>query len=106
MRDYDSMPNIDWQNERTTVAKIKAQINLQEPVIICFPDGFDFTLDAQACDCDAQADMLLRCQPQALFAALATSNDLPVLNELGTLAYERGQVVDVDAAKQRVVVYD
>jgi len=106
MRDYDSMPNIDWHNDRATVARIKAQINLQEPVIICFPEGFDLAIDAQACGCEVKADMLLRCQPQALFAALAKSNDLPVLNELGTLAYERGQIVDVDPVKRRVVVYD
>ncbi len=106
MRDYDNMPKIDWCDDKATVARIKAQINLQEPVIIRFPDDFKLTVDALACGCEKKSDMLLRCQSQALFSALAKSNDLPVLNELGKLAHDRGQVVDIDPAKQSLVVYD
>ena len=106
MRDYDNMPKIDWHDDKATLARIKAQINLQEPVIIRLPDEFNLTVDALACGCETKSGMLLRCQPQALFAALAESNALPVLNELGKLAHDRGQVVDVDPAKQSLVVYD
>ncbi len=106
MRDYDNMPKIDWQDDKPTQAKIKAQISLQEPIIIRLPDGFDLTVDAVACGCEAKADMLLRCRPQALFMVLAKNNDLPVLNELGDLAHDKGQVVDVDIVNQSLVVYD
>ncbi len=106
MRDYDNMPKIDWHDDKATLARIKAQINLQEPVIIRFPDNFNLTVDTMACGCETKADMLLRCQPQTLFATLAERNDLPVLNELGKLAHDRGQVVDIDPAKQSLVVYD
>ena len=106
MRDYDNMPKIDWQDDKPTLAKIKAQISLQEPLIILLPDGFDLTVDAAACGCEAKSDMLLRCRPQTLFTALAKNNDLSVMNELGDLAHDKGQVVDVDIAKQSLVVYD
>ena len=106
MRDYDNMPKIDWQDDRATLARIKAQINLQEPLIIRLPDDFNLMLDPVACACEKKSDMLLRCQPQSLFSALAKNNDLPVLNELGKLAHDRGQVVDVDLVKRSLVVYD
>ena len=106
MRDYDNMPKIDWHNDKATLVRIKAQINLQEPVIIRLPDDFNLTVDTLACGCETKPDLLLRCQPQTLFAALAENNDLPVLNELGKLAHDRGQVVDIDQAKQSLVVYD
>ena len=106
MRDYDNMPKIDWQDDKATLARIKAQINLQEPVIIRFPDDFNLTVNALTCGCETKSDMLLRCQPQTLFSALAESNDLPMLNELGKLAHYRGQVVDINHVKQSLVVYD
>jgi len=49
MRDYDNMPKIDWHDDKVTLARIKAQINLQEPVIIRLPDEFDLTVNALAC---------------------------------------------------------
>jgi len=106
MRDYGNMPKIDWQDDKSTLVKIKAQINLQEPVIIRLPDGFNLTFDAAACSCESKSEMLMNCQPQALFAALAENNNLPTLTELGDLAYRRGQVVDVDVINHCLVVYD
>jgi len=106
MRDYGNMPKIDWHNDKATLAKIKAQINLQEPLIIRLSDDFKLVVDATDCGCESKSNMLLRCQSQAVFAALAKSNDLPVLNELGKLAQDRGQVVDIDPAKHSLVVYD
>jgi len=46
------------------------------------PDDFNLTVNALTCGCETKSDMLLRCQPQALFAALAKINVLPVMNEL------------------------
>jgi len=106
MRDYDNMPKIDWQDDKATLAKIKAQINLQEPIIIRVPDDFNLTINANTCGCETKSNMLLRCQPQALFSALAENNNQPILNDLGKLAHDRGQVVDVDQLKRTLVVYD
>jgi len=106
MRDYDNMPKIDWQNDKATLARIKAQINLQEPVIIRLPEDFKLTFDAAACACKNKAEMQLYCRPQPLFSTLAESNDLPALIELGNLAHARGQVVDVDLNRRFLIIYD
>ena len=91
MRDYGNMPKIDWQDDKPTLVKIKAQINLQEPVIIRLPDGFNLTFDETACGCESKSAMLLNCQPQALFTILAKNNNLPTFIELGDLANERSE---------------
>jgi hypothetical protein len=106
MRDYDNMPKIDWQNDKATLARIKAQISLQEPVIIYLPEDFKLSFDAAACGCECKAKMQFNCRPQALFSALAKDNDLPSLIELGDLAHVKGQVVDVDLNKQILIIYD
>jgi len=106
MRDYGNMPKIDWQDDKSTLVKIKAQINLQEPVVIRFAEGFNLTFDEKACGCESKSEMLLNCQPQTLFTILAKNNNLPALLELGELAKEKGQVVDVDLTNKCLVVYD
>ena len=106
MRDYDNMPKIDWKADNGTVARIKAQINVQEPLIIRLPDGFDLALDESACGCEAKNGLLIGCNAQDTFAVLAESNTLSVLNEIGRLAHDRGQIVDIDKANNSLVVYD
>lgn len=106
MRDYGNMPKIDWQDNKPTLVKVKAQLMREEPVILQLPDGFRLDFDAQACGCDGESDMLLDCQPQAVFAALAESNDMPAMKEIGEQARETGQIVDVDKAGQRVILHD
>ncbi len=106
MRDYDNMPKIDWQDDKSTLAKIKAQVSLQEPLIIHLPEGFELTFDASACGCKGGSETLLRCQPQALLGVLAEANDLPGLLELGDLAHSKGQVIDVDLARRHLIIYD
>ncbi len=70
------------------------------------PDNFNLTVDESVCGCETKSEILLGCQSLALFATLAKNNDLPVLNELGKLAHDRGQIVDIDTAKHSLVVYD
>lgn len=106
MRDYANMPKIDWHEDKATLAKIKEQINLQEPIIIQMPVGFNFSVDASACGCEKKPDRLFGCQVQFAFAALAEANNLPALNELGKLAHDKGQVVDIVAEMNTLVVYD
>jgi len=106
MRDYDNMPNIDWQNDKATLAKIKAQISLQEPLIIRLPDDFKLSFDATACGCESKTEIRLSCRPQPLFSTLAKDNNLPSLIELGDLAHDKGQVVDVDLNKKHLIIYD
>jgi len=106
MRDYDNMPKIDWQNDKPTLAKIKMQVSLQEPLIIHLPDGFDLSFDAVTCGCKNKSKMLLRCQPQTLLGVLAEANNLPGLVELGDLAHSKGQVIDVDLAQRYLIIYD
>jgi len=90
MRDYDSMPNIDWRNDKATLARIKEQISLQEPVIIILPKDFKLSFDSAACGCENKAEIQFSCTPQPLFSALAKDNDLPSLIELGDLAHDKG----------------
>ena len=106
MRDYDNMPKIAWQDDKATLARIKAQISLQEPLIIQLPDDFGLTFDAAACGCKNESEILLYCRPQSLLGALAKANDLPGLAELGDLAHAKGQVIDVDIARRYLIIYD
>lgn len=106
MRDYDNMPKIDWQNDKSTLAKIKVQVSLQEPVIIRLPDDFRLTFDAATCGCKSKAEMLLYCQPRALLGILAEDNNMPGLIKLGDLAHEKGQVIDVDIDRRYLIIYD
>ncbi len=106
MRDYGNMPKIDWHDDKSTVAKIKVQISLQEPIIIRLPGDFNLTLDETDYGCEKKGDLLVGCQALDIFATLATRNDLPVLNEIGKLAHDKGQIVDIDAPNNSLVVYD
>ncbi len=106
MRDYGNMPKLDWQDDKPTLARVKAQLVREEPVILQLPDGFDLDFDARACDCEGESDMLLDCQPEAVFTALAESNNMPALTEIGEQAREAGQIVDVDRAGQRLILHD
>jgi len=106
MRDSGSMPKINWQNDKATLAKIKIQISLQEPIVICFPEDFNLTVDPLLNECDIKSHMILGCQPVVVFNALAESNDLPILKEIGLQAQESGQVVDIDQLERTLVIYD
>ncbi len=106
MRDYGNMPKIDWQDDKPTLVKVKAQLIRKEPVILVLPEGFNLAFDEEACGCTSKSNMLLRCQPQMVFAALAEANGMPVLAELGELAKEEGQIVDVDRSGCRLIIYD
>lgn len=106
MRDYDNMPKINWRDDKSTLARIKAQVSLQEPLVIHLPDNFKLTFDAAECGCKSESKMQLYCQPQALLTALAETNDIPGLVELGALAHEKGQVVDIDLSRQYLIIYD
>lgn len=106
MRDYGNMPKIDWQDDKPTLVKVKTQLMREEPVILQLPDGFNMDFDAQACGCEGESDMLHDCQPQGVFAALAESNNMPAMAEIGEQARESGQIVDVDKAGQRLILHD
>ena len=106
MRDYGNMPKIDWQDDKPTQARIKAQLAHEEPVVLQLPEGFVMTFDAQACGCETSHDKLLDCQPEAVFAALAEANHIPALTGIGEQASEAGQVVDVDQAGRRLIIHD
>ncbi|TCK17979.1 hypothetical protein DFR30_1238 [Thiogranum longum] len=106
MRDYGNMPKIDWQDDKPTLVKVKAQLMREEPVILQLPDGFRLDFDAQACGCEGEPDLLLDCQPQGVFAALAENNNMPAMAEIGEQARETGQIVDVDIAGQRLILHD
>ncbi|VAW72807.1 hypothetical protein MNBD_GAMMA14-1043 [hydrothermal vent metagenome] len=106
MRDYGNIPKIDWQDDKPTQVRIKAQLLHEEPLVLQLPDGFQLDLDTQACGCEGGPDMSLGCQPQAVFTALAEANNLPALVEIGEKAEEAGQVVDVDRSGQRLIIHD
>ena len=106
MRDSASMPKINWVNDKPTLAKIKIQINLQEPLVIYFPEDFNLSVDPQLNNCEIKSNMILGCQPEIVFDALAANNDLPVLKEIGLLAQEIGQIVDIDQIERKLVIYD
>ncbi len=106
MRDYGNIPKIDWQDDKPTQVRIKAQLLHEEPLVLRFPAGFELDFDTQACGCEGGPDMPLDCQPQAVFAALAKTNNLPALVEIGEQAREAGQVVDVDRSGQRLIIHD
>ena len=106
MRDYGNMPKIDWQDDKPTLVRIKAQLAREEPVILQLPEGFDLIFDAQVCGCEEKRDMLLDCQPQAVFAALAEANNTAALTGVGEQAKEAGQIVDVDRTGQRLIIHD
>jgi len=106
MRDYGNMPKIDWRDDKPTLVRIKAQLIREEPVIVLLPEAFEFGFDAGDCGCTRETDMLLGCQPHTLLSALAEVNAMPGLAELGELAKEEGQIIDVDQTGRRLIIHD
>jgi len=106
MRDYSNMPKLQWHDDTATIAKIKTQLMREEPVILIMPAGFDFSLDAAACDCREESGLLTYCQANTALSSLAEQNDIPALQEIGDAADNAGLTVDIDAGEGRLVIHD
>lgn len=106
MRDYKNIPKLNWQNDKSTLARIKAQVIREEPLILLMPDDFKLSIDAEDCGCRPDSGMLLECQPQAVMATLARDNDIPDLKEIGDTIKMAGLKVDVDNQGKRLIIHD
>ncbi len=106
MRDYSNMPKLNWQDDKPTLAKIKAQVMREEPLVLMMPEGFRLDVDASACGCTTDSTLLLECEPKAVMAALAGENNSPDLNEIGTAIDTARLVVDVDIEGRRLIIHD
>ena len=106
MRDYNNMPQLDWQDDKATLARIKAQVMREEPLILMMPDDFKLDIDAGGCGCKTDAGLLLECQPQAVMAALAATNGIADLNEIGDAIDTARLTLDVDIEGRRLIIHD
>jgi len=106
MRDYSNMPILEWRDDKATIAKIKAQLMHEEPVILTMPAGFDFNLDAAACDCREEFGLLTYCKANTALSSLAEQNNVPALQAIGDAAYNAGLTVDIDAGEGHLILHD
>lgn len=107
LRDYSNMPAVRWEG-RTTALRAKAQILHEEPVVLLMGEGFDLSVDHDACHChvDEASGILYSCEPRQTLESLAEKNDEPELAILAEAAVEASQVVDLDAAGARIIIHD
>ncbi|HKK04952.1 MAG TPA: hypothetical protein VKA50_03795 [Gammaproteobacteria bacterium] len=106
MRDYGNMPKLEWRDDKSTLAKIKAQVMREEPVILVMPAGFDFSLDATACDGHEESGLLIDCKANRALSMLAEHNDAPNLQGIGNAANSAGLLVDINPAEGYLVIHD
>lgn len=107
MRDYGNMPVLDWGDTKAP-QKAKAQILLQEPVILQMPDDFDCAFDNDEFGCELQKDndILINCEAGEALKRLATHNALPGLNIVADACVQSSSKVDIDRARKRLIVHD
>jgi len=106
MRDYSNMPILEWRDDKATIAKIRTQLVREEPVILTMPAGFDFSLDAAACDCREESGLLTYCKANTALSNLAEQNNIPALKEIGDAADNAGLTVDIDVGEGHLVIHD
>lgn len=106
MRDYSNMPKLEWHDDKGTLAKIKTQLMREEPVILVMPAGFDFNLDAPACDCHEASGVLTECQANKALSILAEQNNVPNLQEVGNAASTAGMTLDINPTEGYLVIHD
>ncbi len=106
MRDYSNMPKLNWQDDKPTLAKIKAQVMREEPLELMIPEDFRLDIDASACGCTTDSALLLECEPKTVMEALAWKNNTPHLNEIGQAIETARLVVDVDIEGRRLIIHD
>ncbi len=106
MRDYSNMPKIDWNDDKATLSRIKAQIMHEEPVILLIPENFNFDLDPDVCDYQEKSSLLIGCAPDTALSILAKQNAIPALNDIGSAAKMAGMVIDVDSSNHRLIIHD
>jgi len=106
MRDYSNMPKLEWRDDKATLAKIKTQVMREEPVILVMPAGFDFDLDATACDGHEESGSLIDCKANRALSILAEQNDAPDLQEIGNAANAAGLTVDINPTEGYLVIHD
>jgi hypothetical protein len=106
MRDYSNMPKLKWNDDKATLAKIKNQVMREEPVILVMPTGFDFSLDATACDCREESGSLTYCEANKALSILAKQNNYLNLQEVGNAANSAGLTVDINPTEGYLVIHD
>ncbi|MEJ2376446.1 MAG: hypothetical protein P8Y71_13865 [Pseudolabrys sp.] len=106
MRDYRNMPKLEWRDDKGTLAKIKTQVMREEPLVLVMPAGFDFSLDASACDCHEESGILTDCEAKKALAILAEQNNVPNLQEVGHATTTAGLTVDINPAEGYLVIHD
>lgn len=106
MRNYDNMPVLKW-GAKDAVLRARAQIRQSEPLILEMGSGFSIDMDADACGCKmVEEKRYLGCNAKSTLSRLADLNNLPDLARVGEAAERSGQVVDLDLARARIVIYD
>ena len=106
MRDYNNLPKLEWRDDTATIAEIKTQLVREEPVILIMPTGFDFSLDAAACECREKSGLLTYCKANTTLSSLAEKNNISALKEIGVAADNAGQVVDINADQGHLILHD
>jgi hypothetical protein len=106
MRDYSNIPKLEWNDDKASLAKIKTQVMREEPVILVMPAGFDFSLDATACDCREESGLLTYCEANKALSILAKQNNFLDLQEIGNAANTAGLTVDVNPTEGYLVIHD
>lgn len=107
VRNYDNMPNLDWQDSQSAMTA-KAQILRQEPVVLKMPMGMDWSVEGDEFECklDEETGILYDCKGGELLRQLAELNSLPGLKEVADACVQSSSRVDLDAAGSRIIVHD
>lgn len=106
MRDYSNMPKLEWQDNKGTLARVKNQINHEEPVILLMPQNFNFEVETAACEYDEQSHIYYDCAPGNVLSNLAQLNADAILAEVGSVAENAGMILDVDAEHRQLIIHD
>jgi len=107
MTDYGNIPVLKWTGA-ISAKKASAQIHHAEPLILQMPEDFRMSVDAPACGCrdGKTSGSHLDCNAELVLKTLAKDNAIPELDQLGTVAHDAGQVVDIDTDGRRIIIHD
>ena len=107
MRDYSNMPVLDWSGENAPI-KAKTQIMHEEPVILQMPDTFDVSLNGERFSGKliTENGIQFNCDGFRVLVWLANQNREPDLAMIADACAYSSSLVDVDGARNRLIVHD
>ncbi len=104
MGDSSKIASYVWRDSESIHAA-KDRVSRRQPVAIRMPNWVDFSVDAEACDCDRREEGILHCHSAGVLNELARRNEMWDLERFADALRQGGADLELDEQRHELVIH-